>query len=144
MRSYHQYTFLNRNKSRNFVVMESVKQQKFARLMQRELSEIFQQESANLFGGTFVSVTIVRASPDLRSVKVYLSFMLSKDPNAVLQSVKDQQWEIKKLISKRIRNKVQFIPEFFYYLDDSIDEASRIDNIFKDLDIPPAEEGEQE
>lgn len=119
--------------------MESVKQQKFARLLQRELSEIFQQQAPILFGGSFVSVTIVRVTPDLRGAKIYLSFMLSPDANAALEKVKEHQWDVKKLLSSRIRNKVQFIPELFYYLDDSIDEASRIDNIFKDLDIPPEE-----
>ncbi len=120
--------------------MESVKQQKTARLLQRELGEIFQRESNNLFGGAFISVTIVRVSPDARSARVYLSFMLSKDNQKNLEMVKNQQWEIKKILAKKIRNKVQFIPELFYYIDDSIEESERIDDIFNNLDIPPEDE----
>lgn len=90
-----------------------------------------------MFGGLFISVTIVRVSPDLKSARVYLSFMLAPSNEEALQKVKDQQWELKKILSKRIRNKTRFIPELFYYYDDSMEQSSKIDEIFDNLDIPP-------
>ncbi|UCH14580.1 MAG: ribosome-binding factor A, partial [Bacteroidales bacterium] len=59
--------------------MESVRQSKIARLLQKELAEIFQKESKNLFNGKIVTVTVVRITPDLNLARVYLSVFPLKD-----------------------------------------------------------------
>ena len=52
--------------------METTRQAKIARLLQKDLSEIFRQQTAKTHG-VLVSVSAVRVSPDLSIAKVYLS-----------------------------------------------------------------------
>ena len=67
--------------------MESLRQRKFSRLIQKELSYIFQTQGFNLFGFSFISITIVRVSQDLSFAKVYLSFLeKNQDPGFILES----------------------------------------------------------
>ena len=68
--------------------MESKRQQKFSRLLQKELAEIFQREVTHFFHGAYISISTVRVSPDLGVAKVYLSLLLGGDSKAVLQEVK--------------------------------------------------------
>ncbi|MCS6955524.1 MAG: ribosome-binding factor A, partial [Candidatus Calescibacterium sp.] len=43
--------------------MESKRQQKVARLIQKELADIFQSDTKGMFEGKFITVTLVRISP---------------------------------------------------------------------------------
>ena len=56
--------------------METTRQSKINRLLQKELGEIFLAETKKM-AGTLVSVSIVRVSPDLSVAKVYLSIFPS-------------------------------------------------------------------
>ena len=56
--------------------METTRQNKISRLLQKELSEIFRQETSKTHG-VLVSVSVVRVSPDLSVAKAYLSIFLS-------------------------------------------------------------------
>lgn len=118
--------------------MESQRQQKFSRLIQKELGEIFQQDIKSMFGGAFITVTTVRMSPDLSVAKVFLSFLLVKDREALLEQIKSETKSIRNLLGQRIRKQVRIIPQLVFYLDDTMDYASKIDNIISKLDIPPA------
>jgi ribosome-binding factor A len=111
--------------------MESVRQQKVARLIQKELSEIFRSSSKTLFEGKFITVTIVRVSPDLGTAKVYLSVMNPGDKEAVVAMVRDQTAVIRKLLGNVIRRQVRVIPELSFFLDDSLDYAQKIDDLLK-------------
>ena len=53
--------------------MDSTRQLKVARLIQKELGEIFLRETRILFGNALITVTQVRVSPDLGVAKVYVS-----------------------------------------------------------------------
>ena len=68
--------------------MESLRQQKVSKLLHKELAEIFRSESRTLFSGAFITVTIVRVSPDLSSAKVYLSILATKEREATLKIVR--------------------------------------------------------
>jgi len=111
--------------------MESVRQNKVARLLQKELAEIFRGESKSLFNGAFISVTQIRVSPDLSFAKVYLSIMIPKDVQKVLEQVKSQQYAIKKILFTKIKNQFKTMPELAFYIDDSLDYADRIDELLK-------------
>ena len=111
--------------------MESVRQSKVNRLIQKELAEIFRSEAKTLFQGAFISVTQVRVSPDLGFAKVYLSIMVSKNVEKVLEVVKSQQFAIKKLLIAKIRNQFKTMPELAFFIDDSLDYADRINQLLK-------------
>jgi ribosome-binding factor A len=118
--------------------MESKRQQKFARLIQKDLSEIFQRDAKSLFGGAFITVTDIKVSPDLGLAKVYLSFMLAKDKTGLLENIKEKSKSIRQMLASKIRNQVRVIPELAFYLDDTIEHATKMDALIANLHIPPA------
>jgi len=124
--------------------MESTRQQKVAKLIQKELGDIFQRQASTLFGGAFFTLTRVKVSPDLGLAKVYLSFMLAPNKEQLLESLSDQKKVIRKTLGERIRNQVRIIPELQFFLDENLDYASKMDEIFSKLDIPPADTDEGE
>ncbi len=111
--------------------MDSTRQQKFARLIQKEMAEIFQIDTRNTFGPVMITVTMVRVSPDLGVAKIYVSLFPVKDKEALLQSIRDKGHELRRLLGNRIRHQVRVIPELIFYLDDSLDYAERIDELLK-------------
>ena len=69
------------------MVMDSVRQNKVNSLMQRELAEIFQQETRTFLPGGLITVSAVRVSPDLGIAKVYLSLFPVKDKTVQRRSI---------------------------------------------------------
>jgi ribosome-binding factor A len=118
--------------------METQRQQKYSRLVQKELAEIFLRDTKSLFEGAWVTVTTVRMSPDLSVAKVYLSFLMVNDMPAMLEKIKAQAKAVRKLLGGRIGKQVRIIPEVIFYLDDNADYAAKMDDIFNKIDIPPA------
>ena len=57
----------------------STRQQKFGRLIQKELSDIFQRDKRGILDNAFISISDVDMSPDLSVAKVFISMMLAKD-----------------------------------------------------------------
>lgn len=122
--------------------MDSKRQQKFARLIQKDLGDIFQKETRDLFEGAFITVTEVKVSPDLGIARVYLSFMLAKNKTLLLEAIQDQVKTIRQRLATRIRHQVRVIPELHFYLDETADYAARMDEIISNLHIPPADESD--
>ncbi len=113
--------------------MASIRQDKFASLIQRDLGEIFQQNSRELFGGSFITVSGVQVTPDLGYVKVYLSFLNAKDKDSLLELVRFHNKSIRHHLASRIRNQVRKMPELEFFIDDSLDQVERMDRLFDNL-----------
>ncbi|MGZ3901491.1 MAG: 30S ribosome-binding factor RbfA [Bacteroidia bacterium] len=111
--------------------MESVRQQKVSKLIQKELAEIFRSNSKTLFGGAFITVTVVRISPDLGAAKVYLSIMAAKDKKALFKLVEDQTSVIRKKLGQQVGKQLRVVPELAFFIDDSLDYAMKIDELLK-------------
>jgi ribosome-binding factor A len=111
--------------------MDSVRQNKIARLLQKELAVIFQTESRNLFPGRLITVTVVRVSPDLGFAKVYLSIYPHKKDEDIIAEVSQHSSMIRNALGRVIRHQVRVIPELAYYIDDSMDYVERIDKLLK-------------
>ncbi|GMQ25636.1 hypothetical protein Aoki45_23180 [Algoriphagus sp. oki45] len=123
--------------------MESQRQKKYAKLIQKELGEIFQKEARHLIGRTMVTVTRVEVSPDLGFAKVNLSFLLA-DKNQAFDLINDHKKEIRHHLGKRIGKSVRIIPELAFFPDDSASYAQHMDKIISGLNIPPAPEEDEE
>ena len=124
--------------------MESKRQAKFSRQIQKDLSEIFLHEGPRLLGMQFIGVSAVRVSPDFGYVKVYLTFLNEKDPKRAVSLVRQYNKEIRTQLAQRIRNTVRKIPELEFYYDDTMDYVERMDKLFESLHTPPKEdEGEK-
>lgn len=117
----------------------SVRQQKFSRLIQKELSDIFLRDQRGVLGNVFITIVDVRVSPDLSLAKVYISMMLAKDKNAVLQKLDTHKKEIRKALGDRIRNQARIIPELAFFIDEVEENAQRMESLLKGLHIPPDE-----
>ena len=126
--------------------MDSKRQQKFSRLIQKELGGIFQQDTKSLFGKAWITVTQARVSPDLGVAKVYLSFLLVEDKGQLLDEINDKKKIIRQTLAVRIRNQVRVIPELVFFMDDTAEYAAKMDTLIAGLEIPAAidEAGEEE
>lgn len=113
--------------------MSSVRQEKVAKLIQQDLAIIFQQQAKELFGGAFITVTVVRMSPDMGLAKVYLSFFANSgtDKDGILEMVRAKASQIRGMLGRKIGKQVRSIPELAFYLDDSLDYAIEINNLLK-------------
>lgn len=111
--------------------MESTRQAKIARLLQKELSEIFRAQTAKM-RGVLVSVSTVRVSPDLSIARVYLSVFPSEQAQAQLESINSQAKTIRYELAQRVRYQLRKTPELSFYLDDSLDYIANIDNLLKE------------
>ncbi|MBN2167384.1 MAG: 30S ribosome-binding factor RbfA [Marinilabiliaceae bacterium] len=112
--------------------MDSLRQKKISRLVQKDLGEIFQREVSDLISGTMVSVTTVRVSPDLGIAKVYLSIFPSEKKNEIFESVKAGAPKIRHLLGRRVGKQLRVIPELHFYIDDSLDYIENIDRLLKE------------
>ncbi len=110
--------------------MESVRQSKVAKLLQKELAEIFRANSKTLFNNGFITVTVVRVSSDLSSAKIYLSLMATQDVDVLFTLINDQKVHIRKILGNTIGKQVRIIPELSFFVDDSYDYAEKINKLF--------------
>jgi len=109
--------------------METTRQLKVARLIQKEIAGIFLNQGKNYFGSAFITVTGVKISPDLSFARIYLSLFGAKDREALLKLIKEHQSEIRKHLGEKIRKQVRIIPELNFYIDDTMDYAQRIQEL---------------
>jgi len=123
--------------------MESKRQLKYAKLIQKELGDIFQKEAKHLVGSTLVTITRVMMSPDLGFAKAYLSFLFP-NPKASFDAINAHKKEIRHALAKRIGKSVRVIPELAFFSDESATYAQHMDKVISDLHIPPAPEEEEE
>lgn len=124
--------------------MESKRQLKYSRMIQRELGEIFQRNLTHEIGSIMVSVTAVRMSPDLGLAKAYLSFVLEKDAATGFDRINKYKKEIRRELGKRIGKQVRLIPELAFFHDDSAEYAGRMDNLISGLNIPEEDPEDQD
>ena len=109
--------------------MESQRQNKVARLVQKELSDIFQKEMNTLFTGGMISVTVVRITPDLGVARVFISLFPPERKQELFELVKVHTKTLRHELGKRVRNQLRQVPELQFFIDDSIDYAKRIDDL---------------
>ncbi|MBP3547450.1 MAG: 30S ribosome-binding factor RbfA [Alistipes sp.] len=111
--------------------MDSTRQQKIARQIQRDIAEILQKDLADTIRGKLVTVTTVRVSPDLAYAKIYVSVFPFDQSSAMLEAIKEKAWLVRKLLGARIRNQLKIVPELEFFIDDSLEYIENIDNLLK-------------
>lgn len=109
--------------------MESTRQKKISRQLQKDLSEIFQLEGRTLFSTSFVSVTVVRVSPDLSVARAYLSVFGVENKERLLAEINQKSYHIRKKLAARVRNQMRKVPDLKFFLDDSVDYAQNIESL---------------
>lgn len=115
---------------------ESKRQKQVAGLIQQEMSDIFQREGLNVIQGGMISISKVKVTPDLMEARIYLSLFQIPEPEKMLKHIKERDWELRKQLAARIKNQVRKIPVVQYYLDDTLDYVFKMEELFKNLNIP--------
>jgi ribosome-binding factor A len=115
----------------------TTRQQKFSRLIQKELSDVFQRDKKGILDNTFITIADVRVSPDLGVAKIFISMMLAKDKDKTLANLNLHKREIRKALGEKIGKQVRIIPELIFVIDEVEENAKRLDDLLKNLNIPP-------
>ncbi len=110
--------------------MESNRQAKISRLLQKELSEIFRRQTAKTHG-VIVSVSAVRVTPDLSLARVYLSIFPSEKSAEMIENINTSTKTIRYELAQIVRFQLRKVPELQFFLDDSLDYIENIDNLLQ-------------
>lgn len=111
--------------------METTRQQKVARQIQKDISDILTKEAAPVVAGTMVTVTVVRVSPDLSFAKIFLSIFPFERNAEIMAKLEENNRMIRMALGKRVRNQLKQVPEIAFVLDDSLEYIENIENILK-------------
>ena len=114
--------------------MPSIRQEKVAKLIQQELAIIFQQHSRDLFNGAFITVTVVRMSPDLGVAKTFLSFFApgKGTKEELLEMVRSKSSKIRGILGNKVGKQLRIVPEVAFFIDDSLDYSEKINDLLKE------------
>ena len=110
--------------------METTRQNKISRLLQKELSEIFLLQTKAMTG-VLVSVSAVRISPDMSIARVYLSIFPSDKGEEMVKNINNNMKSIRYELGTRVRHQLRIIPEVTVCVDDSLDYIEKIDSLLQ-------------
>ena len=128
--------FLKKKKKRTRIqhtkiqIMETTRQNKIARLIQKELSDIFQKQTSAM-RGVLVSVSACRISPDLSICRAYLSVFPSERAEEIVKNINDNQRQVRYELGTRVGKQLRIVPELKFFIDDSLDYVAHIDELLR-------------
>ena len=111
--------------------MQETRQNKIARLLQKELSIIFQRQTQQMHG-VMVSVTRTKVPPDLSICTAHLSIFPSEKAEEIIKNVTANEKSIRYELGTKVRYQLRIIPELRFFVDDSLDYIERIDALLKE------------
>jgi ribosome-binding factor A len=112
--------------------MDSRRQQKVASLIKEEFTDILLKSGRSIYGKAFVTVTNVKVTPDLATARFHLSVM-NGDKEEVLQQFQEKKGELKRMLGERLRFNLRRVPDLEFYIDDTLDDVFRMEEIFKKI-----------
>lgn len=110
--------------------METTRQKRIERLIQKELSDIFRLQTAQTHG-VLVSVSKTYISPDLSVCRAYLSIFPSERAGEIIGNITQNVRAVRYELGRRCGKQLRIIPELRFFLDDSLDYIDRIDELLK-------------
>jgi ribosome-binding factor A len=111
--------------------METTRQQKVARLLQKELASILQIDGKNMYGSALITVTQVSVSKDFSFARIYISVFSKCDKSLIINNIEANKREIRYKLGQHIKNQLRIVPELVFELDTSLDYIENIDNLLK-------------
>jgi ribosome-binding factor A len=112
------------------IYMETLRQKKFARAIQKEMSDILNRVDG--LDGAMITVGYAKTTADLQIVRLYISCFPEAKTNATLVLLNESKSQIRHLLSGRIKNIVRAIPQLEFYVDDTLQVANRIDQLLEE------------
>jgi ribosome-binding factor A len=113
--------------------METKRQKQINELIRRQFSMVLQNEGSYIFEKALVTVTRVVVSPDLQSAKVYLSVFNTEDKLEVMRLMEENNHRLRYALANKVGKQLRKIPELKFFLDDSLDEFFRMDQLLAKL-----------
>lgn len=110
--------------------MGSIRQNKIEGVIKEELSIFFQRNAREICLGSMVTVTTVRVTPDLSLAKVYLSVFAGPTKEEVLKNIQENASKVRGEVGRKMKS-LKYMPDFKFYIDDSLDYALEIEELLK-------------
>jgi len=123
---------------------EGKRQKQVSGLIQEEINIIFQRMGLSMVNGGMVSISSVKITPDLLETRIYISVFNAADKNLVLKKVEERSWEIKRELATRIKHQLRRIPEIKFYLDDTLDQVFKMEELFKQIKTDESKDSGEE
>jgi len=116
--------------------LSSQRQLRFSELIRSLISEcLLVEDFYNLsFETTSITISFVKMSKDLRIANVYLMPLGGENKNKIIEEINKQKYVFQKFLSKARLNS-KFTPKINFYLDDSFDEAEKIEKLLLNKDV---------
>lgn len=114
---------------------ETKRMRQVAELIKRNFGIVLQSQGPYIYGvEAFVTVTEVKMSPDFGIARIYLSVFNIDDKQNVILELEREYSRIRQELGNRLKRHVRRIPNLQFYLDDTLDEMYRLNNLFDGLD----------
>ena len=114
-------------------IMETKRQKQINELLRRQFSMVLLDEGTYIYDRAMVTVTRVVVSPDLQSAKVYLSVFNTENKMEVMAAMDENIHRLRHPLAGKVAKQLRKIPELKFFLDDSLDEFFRMDQILTKL-----------
>ena len=111
--------------------VESTRQLKVAKEIQKVMAEIIRSKGMATFGGALVSVSGVKVSPDLSVAKIYVSIFPSDKAEAVMTVLDENNKALRGELGHQMGKQLRIVPEIAFYLDSSLDYVEHIEELLK-------------
>lgn len=112
---------------------ESKRQKQVGKLIQQEMSDIFQREGLNVIDGGMLSISKVSVTPDLLEARIYLSLFQIKNPEELLRSIRERTGEWRNSLGQRVKNQLRRVPEIQFFTDDTLDYVFKMEELFRKI-----------
>ena len=114
--------------------MDTQRQIRFGELIRSLLSDCLLKEDFfdENINSSSITISFVRMSRDLKIANVYFMPLGGRDKTQILEVLKDRKYIFQKFLSKAKINS-KFTPKLSFYLDDTFDEAERIENLLNKI-----------
>ena len=110
--------------------MESIRQKQIGELIRRYFSMILSEEGINIYGrDKLVTLTGVKMTPDLLVAKLYISVYGTEHKQEVILELEDNHARLRQALASKVGKQMRRVPEIELYLDDTVDEMYRVDNL---------------
>lgn len=105
-----------------------------AQLLRESMSEILLKEGPAIYGNkALVSITHVKVTPDLSLTRFHVS-IFNDDVKKVFEAIEEHRNHFKNLLGKEMKNHLRKMPVVEFFLDDTLEQAERINEIFREIE----------
>ena len=111
--------------------IESTRQLKVAKEIQKVMAEIIRSKGMAAFGGALVSVSGVKISPDLSVAKIYVSIFPSEKAETVMGVLEENSKALRGELGGKVGKQLRIVPEIAFHLDSSLDYVEHIEELLK-------------